>query len=83
MLASLLSHDLASPATVPHVLNIYSRVHQPLAMEVSQRSQLNGEYHSLWELIGLDVSSTRLLRIMKQIQENFEWVSETDMGEDL
>jgi hypothetical protein len=52
-------------------------------MEVSQRSQLNGEYHSLWELIGLDVSSTRLLRIMKQIQENFEWVSETDMGEDL
>ena len=83
MLASLLSHDLATPATVPHVLGIYSHVRQPLATEVSRRSRLNGEYFTFRELVGPDVSSTRLLGIMKQIQENFEWVSETDAGEDL
>ena len=83
MLVSLLSHDLATPATIPHVLNIYSHIHQPLATEVSQCSQLNGEHHLLRELIGPDVSSTHLLGIIKQIQENFKWVSETNAGEDL
>ncbi len=83
MLASLLSHNLAMPETIPHVLNIYSCVRQPLATEVSQHSQLNGEYFTFQELVGPDVSSTCLLRIMKQIQQNFEQVTETDMGEDL
>jgi hypothetical protein len=55
------------PATVPHVLDIYSHVRQPLATEVLQHSRLNGEYHSLQELVGLDISSICLLRIIKQI----------------
>lgn len=83
MLASLLSHDLTTLRTAARVLDIYSRVRQPLATEVARRSRLNGEYASLRGLVGPDVSSARLLGIMKQIQDNFEWVSETDAGEDL
>jgi len=84
ILASLLSHDLTTRATASHVLGIYSRVRQPLATEVARRSRLNGEHFSLRGLTGPDVSSTRLLLgILKQIQDNFEWVSETDAAIDL
>jgi len=83
MLASLLSHDLTTLGTAPRVLDIYSRVRQPLATEVARRSRLNGEYASLRGLVGPGVSSARLLGIMKQIQDNYEWVSETDASEDL
>jgi len=84
ILASLLSHDLTTRATASHVLGIYSRVRQPLATEVARRSRLNGEHFSLRGLTGPDVSSTRLLPgILKQIQDNFEWVSETDAAIDL
>jgi salicylate hydroxylase len=67
------------------VLGIYSRVRQPLATEVARRSRLNGEHFALRGLVGQDpVSSPRLLLgIIKQIQDNFEWVSETDAGADL
>jgi len=67
------------------VLSIYSRIRQPLATEVARRSRLNGEHFALREFVGPDaVSSPRLLLgITKQIQDNFEWVSETDASADL
>jgi hypothetical protein len=85
ILASLLSHDLATRETASHVLSIYSRIRQPLATEVARRSRLNGEHFALRGLVGPDaVSSPRLLLgITKQIQDNFEWVSETDASADL
>lgn len=70
-----------------HVLEIYSRVRQPLVTEVARRSRLNGEHFSLRTLTGPDhqylSSSARLQGIAKQIQDNFEWVSETDASVDL
>ena len=88
ILASLLSNELATKTTVAHVLEIYSRVRQPLATEVARRSRLNGEHFSLRTLAAPDhhhhpSSSTRLQGITKQIQDNFEWVSETDASVDL
>jgi hypothetical protein len=87
VLASMLSHELTTKTTVAHVLEIYSRVRQPLATEVARRSRLNGEHFSLRTLAGPDhhhlSSSARLQGIAKQIQENFEWVSETDASVDL
>jgi hypothetical protein len=86
ILASLLSNELATKTTVAHVLEIYSRVRQPLATEVARRSRLNGEHFSLRTLAGPDhqlSSSTRIQGIAKQIQDNFEWVSETDASVDL
>ena len=67
------------------MLGIYSRIRQPLATEVARRSRLNGEHFALRGLVGQDpVSSPRmLLGITKQIQDNFEWVTETDAGADL
>jgi len=72
MLALLLLHDLTTLGTAPHVLDIYSHVRQPLSTEVVWRLCLIGGYTSLRGLIGLDVSSSRLLGIMKQIQSLME-----------
>jgi hypothetical protein len=73
--------------TASHVLGIYSRIRQPFVTEVTRRSRLNGEHFSLRSLTGSDYhhlsSSERLQEIMKQIQENFEWMSETDASVDL
>ncbi|KAI0290583.1 salicylate hydroxylase [Russula brevipes] len=82
ILAALLSHELATRATAPHILSVYSRIRQPTATEVARRSRLNGEHFAL-RALGPDVSSSRLQGIMKQIQENFERVSETDASVDL
>jgi salicylate hydroxylase len=80
----LLTNNLATRATASHILGIYSRIRQPLATEVARRSRLNGEHFALRGLAGPDaVSSPRLLGITKQIQDNFEWVSETDTAADL
>ena len=72
---------------MPQVLGIYSRIRQPLATEVSRRSRLNGEHFMLRTLAGPDhqdlSTAARLQGIAKQVQENFEWVSETDAGMDL
>ena len=87
ILASLLSNELATKTTVPQVLEIYSRVRQPLATEAARRSRLNGEPFSLRSLAGPDhhefSSTARLEGIAKQIQDNFEWVSETEASVDL
>jgi hypothetical protein len=87
VLSSLLSNELATKTTVAHVLEIYSRVRRPLATEVARRSRLNGEHFSLRTLAGPAhhylSSSARLQGIAKQIQDNFEWVSETDASVDL
>ena len=86
-MASLLSDELTTKATVSQVLGIYSRVRQPLATEAARRSHLNGEHFSLCSFTGTDYRdpsfSTRLQGIAEQIQENFEWVSETDASVDL
>ncbi|KAI9507157.1 salicylate hydroxylase [Russula earlei] len=82
MLASLLSHELTTGTTAAHVLGIYSRVRQPLSAEVARRSRLNGDYFALRGL-GPDVDGARLQGILKQIQDNFEWVSETEASSDL
>lgn len=54
MLAALLSNELTTKTTVPQVLEIYSRVRQPLATEVARRSRLNGSTfrsaHSLGQI---------------------------------
>jgi hypothetical protein len=69
------------------VLEIYSRVRQPLATEVARRSRLNGEYYSFRTFSEEDhhdlSSSTRLQEIVKQIQENSERVTQTDWSVDL
>ncbi|KAF8468094.1 salicylate hydroxylase [Russula ochroleuca] len=87
ILAALLSNELATETTVPQVLEIYSRVRQPLATEVARRSRLNGDYVQLRSLAEPDhndiSSSARLQRIVKQIQDNFEWVYQTDWDADL
>ncbi|KAI0262367.1 salicylate hydroxylase [Gloeopeniophorella convolvens] len=82
VLSTLLSHRLTTKQNAAHVLGIYSRVRQPLATEVSKRSRLNGEHFALHGLES-DVSPTRLREISLEIQENFEWVSETDATADL
>ena len=87
MLAALLSNELATKTTVPQVLEIYSRVRQPLATDVARRSRLNGEYFSLRPLAGPDhpdhSSTAQLQGIAKQIQDNMEWAFETEASVDL
>jgi hypothetical protein len=72
---------------VSQVLEIYSRVRQPLATEVARRARLNGELFSLRTLTepqDHDLSSTAHLQgIVKKIQDNFEWVSETEASVDM
>ena len=75
--------------TMPQVLGIYSQVRQPLSTEVERRAHLNGEHFSLRTLAepeDLDVSSESaacLQGIVKQIQDKFEWVCETEASVDL
>jgi hypothetical protein len=73
---------------VSQVLDIYSRVRQPFATEVSRRSRLNGGHFSLRSLTEPDHDefpfSARLQGVTKQIQENSRWLSEEmDWGADL
>ena len=83
----MLSNKLATKSTVAQVLGIYSRIRQPVATEVSRRSRLNGDHFELRTLAGPDHRdlsiSERLQVVEKLIQENFEWVSETDANVDL
>jgi hypothetical protein len=78
----LLSHQLATRDTAAQVLGIYSRIRQPLAKEAWRRSRVNGEHFALRRL-GPDASPLRLQEIRKDIQENFEWVSEADAKQDM
>jgi salicylate hydroxylase len=82
ILAALLSHPLATRDTAAQVLGIYSRIRQPLATEVVRLSRLNGEHFAL-RGIGPDVSPSQLQEIVKNIQENFDQVSETDAAQDM
>ncbi|KAH9988555.1 salicylate hydroxylase [Russula vinacea] len=88
-LAALLSNELATKTTVSQVLEIYSRVRQPLATEVARRSCVCGEHyslHTLSEADHYDISSSKrsqLQGIMKQLQDNYERVTQTDWGADL
>lgn len=86
-MASLLSSELTTQTTASHVLGIYSRIRQPFATEVTRRARENGEHLSLLSLTEPDyhhLSSTeRLQEIAKQMQKNFEWISDTDASVDL
>ena len=67
-----------------HALGIYSRIRQPFATEVTRRARENGERQSFSSLTGPDLSSSeRLQEIMKQIQENIEWIANADASVDL
>ena len=83
-LDALLSNELATKTIVSQVLEIYSRIRQPLATEVARRPCLNGEHFSTRtpsEPADHDLSSTARLRgIAKQIQDNFEF-SETEASD--
>ncbi|KAF8468095.1 salicylate hydroxylase [Russula ochroleuca] len=87
ILAALLSNELATETTVPQVLEVYSRFRQPLATEVARRSRINGEHFQLRSLAEPadhhDLSSAHLQGIVKQIQDNFEWLYQTDWGAEL
>ena len=79
-LDALLSNELATKTTVSQVLEIYSRIRQPLATEVARRPCLNGEHFSTRtpsEPADHDLSSARL---RGQIQDNFEF-SETEASD--
>jgi salicylate hydroxylase len=82
ILATLLSHPLATQDTATQVLGIYSRIRQPLATEVVRLSRINGEHFAL-RGIGPDASLSQLQEIVKDIQENFDQVSETDAAQDV
>ena len=86
-MAALLSNELTTKITVRQVLDIYSQVRQPLATEVARRSRVNADHLQLRSLAEPDhhdlSSSTRLEGIVEQIQDNFEWVYQTDCGTDL
>jgi hypothetical protein len=72
---------------VPQVLEIYSRIRQPIATEVARRSRLNGEHFTLRSRVGPDnhdlSSLAHLQGVRDQIQNNFEWVAESDASVDL
>ncbi|KAI0294489.1 salicylate hydroxylase [Multifurca ochricompacta] len=75
VLSTLLAHERTTKRNAQQVLEIYSRVRQPVATGVARRSRMNGEYFSLrWP--GLD-------KVLGKVQENLEWFSETDAGVDL
>ena len=84
-LAALLSNELSTKTTVSQVLEIYSRIRQPIATEVARRAHLNGEHFSLRTLTESedhDLSAARSQGIVKQIQDNFEFC-ETEPSVDL
>ena len=87
ILAALFSNELTTKTTVRQVLDIYSQVRQPLATEVARRSRVNVDYVQLRSLAEPDhhdlSSSVRFGRVVEQIQDNFEWVYQTDCGTDL
>ncbi|KAI0294488.1 salicylate hydroxylase [Multifurca ochricompacta] len=82
VLSTLLAHERTTKRNAQQVLEIYSRVRQPVATEVARRSRVNGEYFSLRPLRS-DFTLPSLKEVTGRIQENFEWVSETDAGLDL
>jgi hypothetical protein len=82
ILAALLSHPLATRDTASQVLGIYSSIRQPLTTEVGRRSRANGEHFGL-RRIRPDASPSQLQEVVKNIQDNFDQVSETDAAQDM
>ena len=64
------------------MLGIYSRIRQPLDIEVVRLSRVNGEHFGLHK-IGPDASPSQLQEVVKNIQEIFDQVSETDAAQDM
>ena len=78
----MLSHPLATRDTATQVLGVYSRIRQPLATKVARLSRVNGENFGL-RRIGPDALPSQLQEVMKNIQENFDHVSEADATQDM
>jgi hypothetical protein len=77
------SNELATKTTASHVLWIYPRIRQPFVTESHRKFTVNGEHLLLRSLTVPDyLTSERLQETLKQIQENFEWISGMGAGVD-
>lgn len=74
MLATLLGHPLTTLDTVSRALGIYDAVRRPIAMDVAERSLINGRLFGL-QLPGvpLDEDPTRLPELGEAIKDNWKW----------
>ncbi|KAF4577356.1 hypothetical protein EYR40_009285 [Pleurotus pulmonarius] len=78
VLCSLLGHHLTVASTIPRALSIYDEIRRPIAMEVAERSLINGRLFGL-QLPGLDADkdADRLPEIGDAIKANWRWAWST------
>ncbi|KAF8229500.1 FAD/NAD(P)-binding domain-containing protein [Tricholoma matsutake] len=84
MLATLLGHPLTTLDTVSRALGIYDAVRRPIAMDVAERSLINGRLFGL-QLPGvpLDEDPTRLPELGEAIKDNWKWTWLTTVDDDV
>ncbi|THH16400.1 hypothetical protein EW146_g4239 [Bondarzewia mesenterica] len=82
ILSALLSHPRTTLQNVARVLQIYSRIRQPLASQVAERSRRNGMYFALHDP-NESITVARLPELGERIRRNFEWAWNTDPNVDL
>ncbi|KAF8072155.1 hypothetical protein FPV67DRAFT_1748853 [Lyophyllum atratum] len=84
ILATLLGHHLTTLESVPSALAIYDQIRRPVAMEVAQRSLINGRLFGL-QLPGvpLDNDPERLPELGDAIKENWKWTWSTTLDADV
>ncbi|KZP27530.1 FAD/NAD(P)-binding domain-containing protein [Athelia psychrophila] len=94
VLAALLASPACTPASLPHVLQIYDTVRRPRAIDVWRRSRANG---MIYEFAGAGskhvgvrndgVSGETLAKMAEELEENYDWawktLAETDREEAL
>ncbi|KAJ8496542.1 hypothetical protein ONZ45_g12408 [Pleurotus djamor] len=78
VLCSLLGHQLTTVKTISRALQIYDEIRRPIAMEVAERSLINGRLFGL-QLPGFnaDKEPERLTEVGEAIKANWRWAWST------
>ncbi|RDB27733.1 Salicylate hydroxylase [Hypsizygus marmoreus] len=80
ILATLLGHPQTTLDNVSHALSIYDKIRRPIAMEVAERSLVNGRLFGL-QLPGVPLGNDpdRLPELGDAIKDNWKWTWSTTL----
>jgi salicylate hydroxylase len=87
LLATVLGHTATTKDTLGRALHIYDTIRRPAALQVMEKSRLNGHYFTFYglDLDGLDPEKQlfRLQKLGNTVAKNWEWAWTTSIDESL
>ncbi|KAF8880242.1 salicylate hydroxylase [Gymnopilus junonius] len=77
ILSTLLGHPLTTRDTISRALNIYDHIRRPFALQVQERSRLNGQYFTL---SAPEIDFDFLKTLAQIFTKNWEWCWSTSLA---